>query len=241
MRIITAICTLFLSALASAEIRTWTDKTGRTLEADFMTMNDDSITVRTKAGKVVPLKKDSLADGEWEEAEKLKATVIDPTNTEGTKLEDASKPWLSAKTSSWSTDATTTWATSWGSYNKTIDQTRVVEVSIRSRSDSPSSAILEVIWLSNGTTGKGLPTGVAAVSRATVELKPREVITQKVPMSFTTEKQKYVALGLSFEQGGKYAGWVARLVDPEHKTVICQFGSTVPNLKWSDKVPVYVK
>lgn len=206
-----------------------------------MTMDDASITVRTKAGKVVILKKDSLADGEWEEAKKLKATAIDPTNAEGTKLEDASKPWLSAKTSSWSTDATTTWATSWGSYNKTIDQTRVVEVSVRSRSDSPSSAIVEVIWLSNGTTGKGLPTGVCAVSRATVDLKAREVITCKVPMSFSIEKEKYAALGVSFETGGKYAGWVARLVDPVHKTVICQFGNNVPNLKWSDTVPVYVK
>ena len=117
----------------------------------------------------------------------------------------------------------------------------MVEVSIRSRSDSPSRVILEVIWLSNGGSGKKSPSAVASISRVDLEVKAREVITRKVPMSFTVERQKYVALGLSFYEGGDYAGWVARLVDPVNKTVICQTASSVPYLKWSEQVPVYVE
>lgn len=232
---------VMVAPMAQAESRTWTDKAGRTLAAEFVSMDDASMTVRTAAGKVVAIRKETLADGEWEAAQKTRATLIDPTNSEGTKLEDPTKPWMSAKTSSSSREETATWTTSWGSYNKTIDQERVVEVSIRSRSDSPCKVIMEVIWLTNGASGKGNPTGVRSISRVDVEMKPREVITRKVPMSFTLEKQKYVALGMSFQSGGGYAGWVARLVDPVHKTVICQSASSVPDERWSDKVPVYVK
>ena len=242
MKVLAAILMSAMIVLTThAETRAWTDNTGRTLAADFISMDESSITVRTEAGKVVVLKKDTLADGEWAAAEKIRATLIDPTNREGTKLEDPTKPWMSAKTSSSSREETVTWSTSWGSYNKTIDQERVVEVSLRSRSDSPSRVIMEVIWLTNGSAGKGNPTGVSAVSRVDVELKPREVLTRKGPLSFSVEKQRYVALGTSFQRGGGYAGWVARLVDPANKTVICQTASMVPYLKWSAKVPVYVK
>lgn len=224
-----ALLTLWCLCLAAAG-REWTDIEERKVTAEFVRLDGDEVVVKRADGREVRLNRAILAKGEWEAAEELqkgaeKAHVLEPLE-------------LSAKTSSMGREEVKTWETSWGSFNKTIDQSRVVEVTVRSRSAVPRKAMVEVIWLSAGSDGKGGPSGIAGVSRFSIELEPREIKVGKVPQSYSREHDRYRALGLTFRSGNSFAGWVARVSDPDTGTVFQTVGSRPPLTIWAERVPV---
>jgi hypothetical protein len=143
---------------------------------------------------------------------------------------------MTAKSARAGRDDTTTWKTSYGSSIKTIDRDRVVAVTVRSLMDTESTAMLEVIWLSN--RGRGAASGIAGVSRIEIPLQAREEVTKTVTQIYTQDRAKFVALGIKMETGSGYAGWVARLVDLESKKVLSCVASRPPLVRWSDRVPV---
>lgn len=145
---------------------------------------------------------------------------------------------LTAKTGSAKRDETTSWQTSWGSYNKDIDQSRSISVSLRNGTDQAGTAYVEVLWL---TTGADRKSGVLAVSnivRKKMILNARETVSGTVSQSFTRSDDNYRALGVREMSGRGFGGWVIRVVDPASKRVIAVSAMREPLKKWSEDVEV---
>lgn len=145
---------------------------------------------------------------------------------------------MRAKTGSAGRSTTTSWKTSWGSYEKEIDQERALALSIRNGMDKRGVVYVEVIWLTNGADGKGPAVGVSSINRQRILLAPRETITGTVTSSFGRTDNNYAALGIRQVAGKGFAGWVVRVVDPESGKVIASEAMREPLKVWSDKIKV---
>ena len=222
--------TVFVWASA-APGRDWTDTQGRKISAEFLGLDASGVRVKLNSGKVAVLNKETLADGEWAIAEEL-AEKLD----ENASGNEQSIPVLLAKTVVASSDGNTSWMTSWGSYDKTVDQKRVVEIQVRSTSDTNRTVMLEAIWLTADEHGN--VTGVMGVIRKEETLVARATQTVRVPMVYSSRDTKYAALGLHYKTGNNFGGWVMRVADPVSRKVIVVQASRPPLLKWSDVVPV---
>lgn len=221
---------LTVGVLLPAGAREWVSADGRKIEAEFMRVEGEAVWVRTTDGEQRALPKAMLAAGEWETAAELQLVAE--------KAGVLERGTVTAKTSAMSREEFTSWETSWGSYNKTIDQSRVVQVAVRSRSALSCEAVVEVIWLGNGSEGKGPPTGIAGITRFQVPMKPGEEKTFKIPQSYTRDDDLYRALGVRFQSGTGYAGWVARVSDADSGQIWETVGSRPPLTRWAERVPV---
>ena len=67
MKIITSLIIFFLSAVCSAELRTWTAINGKEVAAEFVSNEKGIVKLKLKSGKVfeVPAKKLSKKDNEF--------------------------------------------------------------------------------------------------------------------------------------------------------------------------------
>jgi hypothetical protein len=226
----TSLIALFYG-LESSIAREWKDVSGRTVAADFVALEVDGVRVKLSTGKETVLKKGVLADGEWEVAQDL--ANMTEKNAAGA---DHSLPVLLARTVATERNESTNWQTSWGSYDKTIDNKRVVEVSVRSSSDTDRTVLVEAIWLADD--GHGNVRGIMGVIRKELVLTARATQKVRVPMVYSSQDLKLAALGLRFESGSSFGGWIMRISDPVEKKIIVQQGSRPPLLSWSDKLPV---
>jgi len=215
----------------SSPAREWKDVSGRTVSADFVALEADGVRVKLSTGKETVLKKDVLADGEWAVAQDLANKT--EKNAAGA---DHALPVLLARTVATERNESTNWQTYWGSYDKTIDNKRVVEVSVRSSSDTDRTVVVEALWLADD--GHGNVRGVMGVIRKELVLTARATQKVRVPMVYSSRDLKLSALGLRFVTGSSFGGWIMRISDPVEKKVIVQQGSRPPLLSWSDKVPV---
>lgn len=148
---------------------------------------------------------------------------------------------MRAKTGSAGRSTTTSWETSWGSYEKDIDQKRALALSLRNDTDTRGVVYVEVIWLTNGSDGKGQPIGVSSINRQRILLGPRETTTGTVTSSFGRTDSNYEALGIRQVAGSGFAGWVVRAVDPESGKILALQAMRDPLKLWSDKVKVAPK
>lgn len=148
---------------------------------------------------------------------------------------------MRAKTGSAGRSTTTSWETSWGSYEKEIDQKRALALSLRNGTDMRGIAYVEVIWLSNGADGKGPPVGVSSINRQRMLLEPRQTVTGTVSTSFGRTDDNYEALGIRRVAGNGLAGWIVRVVDPESGKIIASQAAREPLNIWSDRVKVAPK
>jgi hypothetical protein len=148
---------------------------------------------------------------------------------------------MRAKTGSAGRSTTTSWETSWGSYEKDIDQKRALALSLRNGTETRGVVYVEVIWLTNGADGKGPPVGVSSINRQRILLGPRETTTGTVTSSFGRTDSNYEALGIRQVAGNGFAGWVVRVVDPESGKILALQAMRDPLKLWSDKVKVAPK
>lgn len=212
----------------------WTDKDGRKVEAELLAMDANGLRVKLKNGNKATIKKEVLADGEWEKAEALMKEI-----KEKSAGADTAEPWMLARTVSTGTDRTKLWETSWGSHDTVIDQTRTVEVQLRSRSDADRKFVVEAIWLGSSPNGPQTKiTGIMGIIRTEITLKARDTMELRAPMSYSSRETVYRALGVRFVSGSRYGGWLMRLVDVELKKVVAEQANLNGNLEWSKQVPV---
>lgn len=210
----------------------WFDTEGRAVEAEFVDMTEDGVRIRLKSGKIATIRKEKMPPDQWEMALEMSKTPIVKSVPAKTGAID-----LSAKTSSMSRDEITTWSTSWGSFNKTIDQKRIVELSARNRANHASTVVLEVLWLDTGSDGSGAPTGISSVSREEAVIQPNQEFVVKMAFGYSRDYDKYVALGFTERSGNGYGGWIARVADPVAGVIIAETASRPPLLRYSSLVP----
>jgi hypothetical protein len=145
---------------------------------------------------------------------------------------------LRARTGSASRQEFKTWDTSWGSYEKTVDQNRALVLELRNKEEAGGAAYIEVLWLHNGADGKGKVAGVFSIQRSKLMLNAKQTIGGNVTSSFGREDNNYKALGIRNVSGQGFAGWIVRAVDPESGKVLAVQAMRTPLVEWSDKTPV---
>lgn len=74
-------CLLFVATLATASARTWTNQNGKTIEAEFVALNGETLVLKGDQGKTYEIPLASLSEADQSFA-KEQATASTPTSTE---------------------------------------------------------------------------------------------------------------------------------------------------------------
>ena len=74
-------CLLFVATLATASARTWTNQNGKTIEAEFVALNGETLVLKGDQGKTYEIPLASLSEADQSFA-KEQATASAPTSTE---------------------------------------------------------------------------------------------------------------------------------------------------------------
>lgn len=121
------------------------------------------------------------------------------------------------KTVSMGREVTTTWSTSWGSYQKTGNSRRCVALTVSTVARRPQQATVEMLFLWRNKDNRDLEViSVGSDTAVVVDGHPK-VLTIETAESDTDEK--YVILGIREKSGRRYLGWVARAKDANGQIV----------------------
>ena len=146
---------------------------------------------------------------------------------------------LAAGSKSSGNTGTTAWATDYGSYDVTFRQSVGIEVKVRNMSRQPESLLMRVIFFAKtaGTNSRS----IFSLADRKLEMKAGEELAEVLPSPLMENRdQNYAAIGVRYQEGSRYEGWLVQMLTSDGKQLIRQIGST-SYLEDLTKSPVYAE
>lgn len=214
---------------------TLTDIQGRTITVEVLSLADGSLTVRKADGSEASIPLDNLSPESRAAATKTvkpkpsrrvpynpgapaqaARTAPAPPPAPTPPVVSASGLKLTSVSNAVGKVTDKSWETSWGSYDKDVFRSRAVVIT--AVADTSGKAILEMHWIGS-VAGSPSDRGVVMFAKKEITLVAREPQTHEFAALFVESDANYKALGVRDREGLKYAGWVARVISPDGRTL----------------------
>ena len=120
---------------------------------------------------------------------------------------------------------TTAWATDYGSYDVTFRQSVGIEVKVRNMSRQAEPLLMRVIFFAKiaGTNNRS----IFSLADRKLDMKAGEELAEVLPSPLMQNRdENYAAVGVRYQYGSKYEGWVVQILTSDGKQLIRQFGAT---------------
>lgn len=194
---------LLLHLIGFAAPVTLTNIDGRSITATVTGLKEGQVLITTADGKShqVPLAKLDAASQAAVTAAAAKLTA----QPSATRVSLKAQGNLAGK------DTKDFWKTSWGSYDKDVSRTRILNVTI-SCTQGGGAAEIVVQWIANKAADPNFQ-GLMKTERLPVTLQNGKNVQEYFAAVFEESDANYEALGERDQEGLKYVGWIVRVVD----------------------------
>jgi hypothetical protein len=117
-------------------------------------------------------------------------------------------------------DTQSYWKTSWGSYDKDVSRTRILQAQVEcTLGGGPAELVVQ--WIAS-RAGDASSQGVLKTERFPLQLQVGTDCREASAAIYDESDANYEALGERDRKGVKYVGWIARVVDKEGKILATQ-------------------